>query len=131
NEQYIIEKFWEIIKVRDYNLFITFNGREFDCPFLMLRSIYHRIKPSCNLMCGSDYSKDNHIDLLKEFTFYTHSGRGARRKFSLEFYCNKFGIPSPKCDGISGEFVGEMYANKEYQKIADYCISDVIAEARL
>lgn len=132
NEKKILGTFWDVINSKGYNLFVTFNGREFDCPFVMLRSIYHRIKPCFNLMEGSDYTfKNYHVDLLKEFTFYTHSGRGARRKFSLDFYCQKFGIPSPKKDGISGEVVGDLYQEKKFQEIADYCIDDVIAEGKL
>lgn len=128
----IIKKFWDIVKGRNYNIFVTFNGREFDCPFIMLRSIFYRLKPPINLMLGSDWNfREYHIDLLKGFTFFTHSGRGARRKFSLDFYCQKFGIKSPKCDGITGDMVNKLYLEKKYQEIADYCIADVIAECEL
>jgi 3'-5' exonuclease len=131
-EEGIIKIFWDTILAKKYNLFVTFNGREFDCPFVMLRSLYYRIKPSVNLMKGSDFTfKDYHIDLLKEFTFNTHSGRGARRKFSLDFYCRTFGIESPKQNGITGDRVAELYSAKKFQEIADYCIGDVIAENRL
>ena len=128
----LIKTFWDIITSKGYNLLVTFNGREFDCPFVMLRSIYHKIKPGYNLMDGSDFNfKNYHVDLLKEFTFFTHSGRGARRKFSLDFYCQKFGIQSPKGNGISGDMVGQLYDEKRYQEIADYCLGDVIAESEL
>jgi DNA polymerase elongation subunit (family B) len=131
-EREIIQKFWDTLTAKKYNLFVTFNGREFDCPFIMLRSIYHRIKPAVNLMKGSDFTfRDYHIDLLKEFTYYTHSGRGARRKFTLDFYCRNFGIRSPKQNGISGDMVGKLYAEGKLQEIADYCIGDVIAENSL
>jgi predicted PolB exonuclease-like 3'-5' exonuclease len=132
DEKKILKLFWETIGSKNYNLFVTFNGREFDCPFIMIRSIFHQIKPSYNLMEGSDFTfKNYHIDLLKEFTFFTHSGRGARRKFSLDFYCRRFDIPSPKQDGISGDMVSQLYKDKKYQEIADYCLGDVIAENEL
>ena len=132
DEVKILKTFWDTIIAKEYNMFVTFNGREFDCPFIMLRSVFHKIKPSYNLMEGSDFNfKNYHIDLLKEFTFYTHSGRGARRKFSLDFYCQKFGIPSPKKDGVSGNMVKNLYDNRKYQEIADYCIGDVVAEGEL
>jgi predicted PolB exonuclease-like 3'-5' exonuclease len=132
SEEEILKKFWEIVTVKKYNLFVTFNGRDFDCPFIMVRSIFHRIKPGVNLMRGSDYTfRDYHIDLLKELTFYSHSGRGARRKFTLDFYCKKFGIDSPKRDGITGEMVGLLVSEKRYQELADYCIGDVKAENEL
>jgi DNA polymerase elongation subunit (family B) len=133
SEYEIIRKFWEIIAAKEYNLFVTFNGRDFDCPFIMMRSIYHKIKPGYNLMRGGEYGfRDYHIDLMKELSFFSHSGKGgARRKFTLNFYCQKFNIKSPKSGGISGEMVGSLFLDKKYQEIADYCIGDVIAESDL
>ena len=132
SEKDILLKFWEIFSVKNYNLFVTFNGRDFDCPFMMLRSIFYKIKPLINLMKGSDYTfRDNHIDLLKELTFYSHTMRGARRKFTLDFYCQRFGIHSPKQDGVKGDMVKELYEQKKLQEIADYCIGDVKAENEL
>jgi DNA polymerase elongation subunit (family B) len=128
----LIRKFWDVISTKQYNLFVTFNGREFDCPFIMIRSIFHRIKPPYNLMRSSDWNfREYHIDLLKEFTFYAHWGKGAKRKFNLDFYCHKFGIPSPKTNGITGDMVSNLYSEKKYQEIADYCIGDVLAECEL
>jgi len=132
DEKSIVELFWKTLRDKGYNLFVTFNGREFDCPFIMLRSLILKIKPTFNLMRGSDFTfKDYHIDLLKELTFNRHSPTGARRKFSLDFYCNQLGIKSPKSMGVSGDKVGELFENKEYETLANYCIGDVIAEAEL
>jgi len=131
DEQYILNEFWKLLKSKNYDFLITFNGREFDCPYLMLRSAVLGIKPLVNIMRGSEFNFNSyHIDLIKELTFFKHSP-GARRKFSLDFYCKQFGIKSPKSGGVSGEIVGELYKNKEFQKIADYCIGDVIAESEL
>ncbi len=98
-EKEILEKFWEHIK--NYNQFITFNGRGFDCPYIMLRSAVLKVKPTKNLMPNRYYS-DIHLDLLDQLTFY-----GAFRKFSLDFYCRSFGIPSPKIEGVSGEKINQ------------------------
>ena len=132
SEEKLLEIFWEKVKKNGYNLFVTFNGREFDCPFIMLRSILLGIKPAYNLMAGTDFNfKDYHVDLMKEFTFFKHSPTGARRKFSLDFYFKMFGIKSPKEEGVAGDKVGELYGNKEYKTIADYCMRDVFATAKL
>lgn len=48
SESEILTQFWD--DVTKYDQFITFNGRGFDCPFLMLRSAILRIKPTRNLM---------------------------------------------------------------------------------
>jgi hypothetical protein len=131
-ESELLRKFWDIISGKGYNLFVTFNGRDFDCPFLMLRSALHRIKPGFNLLSGSEWDfRKYHIDLLRELTFFGRSDRGARRKFTLDFYCQKFGIKSPKSDGMTGAMVGTMYEQKRFQEIADYCLGDVIAQCEL
>lgn len=132
DEATLIKNFWALIKKYQYNHFVTFNGREFDCPFLMLRSLILDAKPTFNLMKGSDFTfKDYHTDLMKELTFNKHSPTGARRKFSLDFYCKMLGIKSPKSGGVAGDKVHELYENKQFQTIAEYCMGDVIATAEL
>ena len=132
SEKEIIDLFWRKIRTEGYNLFVTFNGREFDCPFIMLRTFIMKLKPSYNLMSGTDFNiKGYHIDLMKELTFNKHSPTGARRKFTLDFYCKQLGIPSPKADGIKGDMVKDLYENGEYQTIADYCFGDVVATGNL
>ncbi len=132
NEKEIIIKFWQLVKERKYDYFVTFNGREFDCPFIMLRSFLLGIKPARNLMEKSDfYFKDYHTDLLKEFTYYKGSANGATRKYNLDFYCKALGVQSPKAEGITGEAVGELFNTKQYYRLANYCLGDVTAEAKL
>lgn len=131
-ERGIVERFWNIIRKNNYNLFVTFNGREFDCPYIMLRSLILKSRPSCNLMKGGDFMfREYHIDLLKELTFFKHSPTGARRKFSLDFYCKQLGVESPKCGGVAGDMIGHLFRQKEFKMIADYSAGDVIAEAEL
>lgn len=120
----IIEKFWGYIK--KFKTFITFNGRGFDCPFLMLRSAILGIKPSRDLMEYNRLRRDPHIDLLEEFTFF-----GMTRKFSLDFYCKVFNIDSPKSHGITGHDINQLFAEGKFREIAQYCMYDIIAEAEL
>jgi hypothetical protein len=123
SEEEILRKFWNVI--RSYDRFITFNGRSFDCPFIMVRSAVHRIKPLKELM-PNRYA-DSHIDLLDQLTFY-----GAfRRKFSLDMWCRAFGIASPKACGITGSEVRELYQSGKYLEIARYCAGDIRATAEL
>jgi uncharacterized protein YprB with RNaseH-like and TPR domain len=123
NEQEIIRKFWDTIK--SYSQFITFNGRGFDCPFIMVRSAVHRIKPLRDLL-PNRYG-DTHIDLLDQFTFYG----AVRRKFSLDMWCRTFGIRSPKESGITGYDVKDLYRNGRGLDIAKYCAGDLKATAEL
>ncbi len=122
-EQEILKKFWNLIK--DYNQFITFNGRGFDCPFILIRSAVHKIKPKKELM-PNRYS-DAHIDLLDQLTFFGAS----RRRFSLDMWCRTFGIKSPKEDGITGYEVKDLFKARKYYDIAKYCVGDLRATGEL
>ena len=122
-ESEILRWFWETIP--RYEQFVTFNGRGFDCPFLMLRSSILGIKPSRNLM-PYRYSSKEHCDLLEQFTFY-----GVARRYNLDFYCKAFGIPTPKDKGFTGLDLGELFKAGRYKEIAEYCMGDVQATAAL
>lgn len=128
-ESEMLEKFW--LGARNYSEFVSFNGRQFDVPFLMIRSAIKKQKPSVNLMANryvkyQDYSL-KHIDLLDQLAFYG----AVRRKGNLHLYCNAFGIRSPKAGGITGDDVGELFKEREYKKIAEYNSWDLIATAEL
>ncbi|HWP82765.1 MAG TPA: ribonuclease H-like domain-containing protein [Bacteroidota bacterium] len=123
NEREILAHFWK--DVAHYDQIITFNGRSFDCPFLMLRSAILEITPTRNLL---PYRFDHsvHCDLLDQLTFY-----GSIRKYNLDFYCKAFGIESPKSHGITGLDLGRLYEEKRFQEIAEYCVGDLRATAEL
>jgi len=123
DEQAVIEGFWKT--VRQFDRIVTFNGRGFDCPFILLRSALLRIPPTRNLL-PYRYGAEEHCDLLDQFTFY-----GSTRRFSLDFYCRSFGIGSPKEGGVTGAEIGSLFAAGRYRQIADYCMGDVVATAEL
>jgi hypothetical protein len=123
NEQEIIQKFWDTVK--SYSQFITFNGRSFDCPFILVRSAVHKIKPSRDLL-PNRYG-DTHIDLMDQLNFYG----AVRRKFSLDMWCRTFDIKSPKEGGITGYDVKNLYRSGRGLDIAKYCAGDLKATAEL
>jgi len=122
-EKDMIQSFWRIVDFTDQ--VITFNGRNFDIPFMMMRSAMLEIRPTKNLM-GKRFDSSYHIDLLEQFTFYATT-----RKFNLDFYCNAFGVESPKSKGISGMEVKNLYEAGRIKDIAVYCAEDVNATAKL
>ena len=122
-EKEIVQKFWETI--RGYDRFVTFNGRGFDCPFIMIRSAVHGIKPARDLM-PNRYG-DLHIDLFDQLSFFGAS----RRKFSLDMWCRTFGIKSPKEAGITGYEVRDLFLAGKHIDIARYCAGDLRATAEL
>lgn len=117
SESEMLTKFW--VYVSKSTKLISFNGRNFDLPFLMMRSAIHKIKPSKNIL-KNRYDISQHIDLLEQFTFY-----GVTRKFNLDFYCKAFGIDSPKSEGITGMEVKELYKAGRMKEIAIYCGKDI------
>ncbi|MFH1621562.1 MAG: ribonuclease H-like domain-containing protein [Candidatus Omnitrophota bacterium] len=124
NEKELLGAFWK--KLQEYQQIVTFNGRAFDCPFLMIRSAIHNIKSLKNLM-PNRYSSDMHIDLLDRLTFFG----SIRRRFNLHMWCKAFGIESPKEGEVTGYQVKDLFNDGEYLKIARYCLNDIIATKRL
>lgn len=128
-EKEMLEKFWEIANY--FNEFVSFNGRGFDVPFLMLRSAMHKIKPTKDLMSNRylNYQKFEaiHVDLLDQFTFYG----AVRRRGNLHLWTRAFGIKSPKAEGITGDDVGKMFKEKKFKEIAKYNTGDLIATKEL
>ena len=129
-EKELLKSFWDASA--HYDQFITFNGRGFDAPYLMIRSAINKIKPAKNLMTyryeSEQYGKIiTHLDLLDRLTFFG----AVRRKGGLHMWCRAFGIKSPKSEGVSGEDVAQLFKDKEYMKIAEYCFNDVLATEKL
>ena len=125
SEADMLKNFWK--GSEHYNEFVTFNGRCFDVPFLMVRSAVHKIKPTKDLMANRYLSSQRdaakHVDLQDQMTFY-----GAlRRKGGLHIISRAFGIPSPKESGIKGDDVGRLFTEKRYKDIARYNAGDLYA----
>lgn len=125
----MLEAFWEGIK--NYKEAVSFNGRGFDVPFMMIRSAANAIKPSVDLMAkrylDARGQAIRHVDLFDQLSFYG----AVRRKGSLHLFCRAFGIRSPKANGITGEEVSKLFKERKYQEIAEYNSWDLIATAEL
>ncbi len=123
SEKDILKNFWDIIT--HYDQFVTFNGRSFDCPFIMVRSAVHKLKPTKNLMPNRYW--DAHIDLYDRLGFFG----AVRRTMSLHMWCRALGIKSPKEGGVTGYQVADFFKQGKYLEIAKYCFGDIRATAKL
>ncbi len=125
----MLKQFW--LLVDKYQEFVSFNGRGFDVPFLMVRSAIHGIRPSKDLLSNRYLSLQKswakHIDLLDQLTFYG----AVRRRESLHLWTRAFGIESPKASGVAGDDVAGLFAAGEYLKIAKYNAGDIRATSEL
>lgn len=128
-EKEMLENFW--LGAQKYQEFISFNGRGFDVPFLMIRSAVHGIRPTKDLMRGrylyQQLNEAKHIDLLDQLTFYG----AVRRKGSLHLWSRAFGITSPKAQGVTGDDVGRLFKEGKFLEIAKYNVGDLLATREL
>ena len=125
-EEEMLKHFWKLAE--HYDTFVTFNGRTFDVPFLMVRSAIKGIRPTKDLMQGryiwqQRNSTAVHIDLFDMLTFYG----ATRRKGGLHLWSRAFGIESPKSGGVSGEDVMPLFKKKKFLDIAKYNVGDLRA----
>lgn len=127
-EHDMLADFWEGAK--SYDTFVTFNGRGFDAPFLIHRSLANKIRPTQDLMEGRYLYQQRgvkHIDLQDQLTFYG----SMQKRPSLHLFCRAFGIESPKAEGVAGDDVAELFREKKFCDIARYNARDVVATTAL
>lgn len=129
SEKEMLENFWK--GAAKYDTFVTFNGRSFDIPFIMVRSAVHGVRPTKNLMSNrylnSQWDDAKHIDLYDQLSFYG----AVRRPGSLHLWTRAFDIKSPKADGITGYDVARLFHEGKSLDIARYNANDLTATASL
>lgn len=129
SEKEMLEQFWKLAFLAKE--FVSFNGRGFDAPFLMIRSAIHKIRPTKDLMANRYLSNQpfnaKHIDLMDQLSFYG----SVRKKGSLHLYSRAFGFKSPKSEGITGDDVSRLYKERRYKDIAVYNVADLRATMEL
>ena len=126
DEKEKIERFFAIIDNKNPKL-VSFNGRAFDLPMLLLRAMKYNL--SCPAYFNDEknrwenyrsrYSERFHLDLLDVLGNF-----GAARALKLDTICQMVGLPG-KFD-VSGEDVLELYYENRLDKIESYCESDVL-----
>lgn len=126
-EAQILEKFWEYLDKDDR--FISFNGRQFDGPFLMIRSAIRGIPPKRDLV-GNRYRFHPNCD-LREVLNFNGTLNPRQMRFNLDLACKTFGIQSSKTEGMDGRAVETLYRAGRHEDIAIYCLEDVRATCEL
>jgi hypothetical protein len=124
NEVELLETFWKMASARGLRL-VSYNGRGYDGPTLMVRSAQLGVRPSINLL-PYRYDISAHCDLMEIFTFQG----GVRDRYSLDYWCRRFDIESPK-GSIDGSQVARAYRDGRIEDIGEYCLRDVRATAQL
>lgn len=123
-EAELLRVFWELIE--RFGRVITYNGRGFDLPYAYIRSALLGVRPTRHLL-GNRYSIAEHCDLAEVMTFFG----AAQERFSLDYWCRRFGVASPKEGGLDGSQVGAFYRAGKIDEIAEYCLRDAEATGKL
>lgn len=103
------------------------NGKEFDFPFLSRRMLVNGITlPSLLNLSGKKAWEVPHLDTMEMWKFGDY-----KHYTSLDLLLALFNIPSSK-SLMDGSKVNQVYyTEKDLKKIAEYCVSDVVAIAQL
>jgi DNA polymerase elongation subunit (family B) len=126
DERELLANFWSDIGQIRPQRFVTFNGKSFDFPYINIRSAIMGVPiPRDVFLDTRRFSSDRHFDVREILTNYDRY-----RKGTLEFFCEIFGVPSPK-DGINGSSVGDYFKAGYLDKIAQYCLADCRATGEL
>lgn len=120
-ERDLLQVFWHLASWAE--VVVTYNGRGFDVPFLVGRSLALGVPARVDLL-GNPYSLRPHLDLMRLL------GAGRPGPASLEAVCYGLGIESPKVS-MSGAEVAPAYERGELERIAEYNRHDVRATAEL
>jgi 3'-5' exonuclease len=105
---------------------VSYNGRSFDLPVLVLRSLRHGVAMPWYYQgkLRHRYAEDGHMDLCDMLTDH-----GAARSMSLDAIARLIGLPGKI--GVDGSQVEGMFKAGQLELIKNYCLADVAQTALL
>lgn len=131
SEKEILGAFLDYLNAKQPKL-VSFNGRGFDLPMLLLRAMKYNLSayayfesdnPALNKNKWENYrqrySERFHVDLYDTLGHY-----GAGRSMRLDLVCAMSGLPG-KFD-VHGDEVYRLYFEGKRREIDEYCQSDVL-----
>jgi 3'-5' exonuclease len=122
-EKEILIKFWNIVKNHYYGLYVSYNGLGFDVPFIVKRSMMHKILPTSKDFTDTRrFQKHPHFDVMNHISDYDRYAAP-----TLRLACDFLGIPSPKEGDIAAKDVYTAFKAGRIEAIKDYCLRDVEA----
>ena len=124
DEKMLLTAFWEYLDRTRPALFVTFNGKSFDFPYIIIRSAILQIPPSV-ILPTRPYSTSPHFDVREVL-----AGNERHRRGTLDYFCAIFGIASPKSE-LDGGQIGDAFREGRYEAIGRYCLADCQATAAL
>jgi DNA polymerase elongation subunit (family B) len=119
SEPDLLRAFWALAQHAE--VVVTYNGRGFDIPFLITRSLINGIPARIDLL-SRPFDIRPHLDLHQVLT----TGNRRLGPSSLDVVCWALGIRSPKGE-MDGSMVAPFYAQGDIETIAVYNAGDVAA----
>lgn len=123
-EKDLLTEFWSRVwdgRTGSVEPLVTFNGRGFDLPVLMVRSRLLGVShPALNV----DKYRSPHPDLMQILTF-----NGAIPARSLKWFAQRFGLNTD--DAFSGKEIAQLVEDQNWDAIKSHCESDVTLTRQL
>lgn len=113
NEQTMLAKFWDILD-NNADIIVSYNGKQFDMPFIYARSLLVGVKPTVawNDLCNK-YNNRIHIDLFQML------GEGRLQEWA-------YLIGATNTLDSEGNMVGKWFEQGDYQSVIDHCHADLL-----
>jgi len=122
DERNILIEFNNIIS-KFSGIYVSYNGLEFDVPFISGRAMKHKIIiNNKNFLETRRFQKKPHFDVKQIVSDWDRY-----RSVTLSLLCDHLGIPSPKEGEIKAKDVEAAFLAGGIDKIAAYCLRDIVA----
>ena len=125
-ERHLLEDFSRFVG-RARPVLVTYNGRSFDLPVIVMRALCHAIALPWYYRDRDiryRYSEDGHLDLCDWL-----ADHGATRAGKLDAIARLIGLPGKI--GVDGSQVEGLYHAGKLESIQHYCLADVAQTALL
>lgn len=126
DERDLLVRFGETVSRLAPVTLVTWNGRAYDVPALVFRSLRYGLTQGWYPATRHRYNEERHLDLMDSMGNY-----GACRSLKLDEMARLIGLPGkPRgADEVSGKNVGPAYAAGRLPEIVAYCVADAVQTA--
>lgn len=119
-EKELLGKFWDKIQDKKPDQLVTFNGYNFDIPFILIRSMIKNVLPTLDINLNKwKIESSNHYDCMQIL-----SSNQTFLNVALDISCKIFDIPVPK-PRYYGDDVYKLYESGDLEAIKEHCRQDV------
>jgi DNA polymerase elongation subunit (family B) len=119
-EKNILNRFWKYMEKVQPDRIVTFNGYNFDVPFIYIRSKLNRIPATADLNTVKwRMENSNHFDCMQML-----SGKENFLNVALEISCRLLGLTVPG-ERIRGEEIPNFHSAGNVEPIKVHCVQDL------